>query len=646
MPQLSRATTQNVRASMFLKNDLRQSARIERNLEKKSLRIKKKLVKDRDRTLRALLRSKKDKDRQGGASGLLGLLFGGGIGGALLRNRGKPGSGGGGGLFSRFRKPRVPNTPGELLRMQRGTGNVSRLSRFGRLRNLGRISKANVITNTLFAGFEFAGRKSEGQTNLQAGVGTAGSVTGGILGAAIGQTLIPIPVLGALIGGAVGSTIGGGIADFLTGANRRRKFEEQRVLVSAQKSLFSGALDDFERVLNKFELAAPFLSLKGDEDEFLADRNREIDPFGPKLPPIKPPTDTREIDKDKEKNNKREEQFDEENNKEEINTKEEVNIQRDKKGENFFTKPEFVIPVTAVITAAVMMLMAEPGDLLSFGALATRLGIKKSQLAKVKSTEALMRELQKKNFPGLSKKGIRVRIENAIEKGNRKELERILKESLKRDKNILKRRKIDQDTARKIKELEGSKEFSNLVKEMKKRGLNIKDFLRKGKFLDEATDDLDVLERAIEAAIKSGVKPSEILKKGKVAYDTLLQNRLTRLRELEKIFDANRIQINADRVEDMRKAFEMIQRAKNDFIRLYQKISPTSSSNNLDPSSNNLAMNDSDTATNNFFMGGSNSKKGGLNIFTPNQEIVFGGSSVSPFNAMTKYAENMALLTT
>ena len=42
-------------------------------------------------------------------------------------------------------------------------------------------------------------------------------MTGGILGAAIGQTLIPIPVVGALIGGFIGSSIGGGAADFITG---------------------------------------------------------------------------------------------------------------------------------------------------------------------------------------------------------------------------------------------------------------------------------------------------------------------------------------------------------------------------------------------------------------------------------------------
>ena len=616
MPQISKATTQNLKASMFLKRDLEQSARIERTLERKSLRIKKKLVEDRDRTLKNLLKSNREKDKQGGASGLLGLLFGGGIGGALLRNRGKPG-GGGGGLFSRFRKPRVPNTPGELLRMQKGPKNVSRLSRFSRFRNLGRISKSNVILNTAFAGLEFAGRKESGQTNLQAGVGTAGSVTGGILGAAIGQTLIPIPVVGALIGGFIGSSIGGGVADFLTGANRRRKFEEQRVIVSPQKSLFSGAMDDFDRVLNKFELAVPFLKIDdGDDDEVEPVRRRTFveiikDFFDRPKPP--PP----------------------------------VEVEEPKPETPFFQQPAFVIPVTAVITAAALLLMAEPGDVISFGALAKLLKIKPTQLQKVKNVEKLMEELAKKDMPGLSKKGIRVRIENAAERANRKELERILKESLKRDKNIIKNRKIEQETAKRIKDIEGSKEFSNLVKEMKKRNLNIKDFLRQGKFLDEATDDLDMIQRAIEAANKAGVDPSIILRKGKAAYDTLLQNRLTRLRELERIFEKNRIQINAERVEDMQKAFKMIKQAKDDFIRLFQQVKGKPlSSNDLDGfSSSDIAMVDNEGDSNIIFSS-SNEQQPIVNVINGEQGLAMGGTRVSSFDAMTKYAENMALMTT
>ena len=74
--------------------------------------------------------------------------------------------------------------------------------------------------NTVFAGWEFADRKSSGQTNTQAVIGTGSSLAGGIAGAAIGQALIPIPVVGALIGGGIGSWISTKLADKATGADK------------------------------------------------------------------------------------------------------------------------------------------------------------------------------------------------------------------------------------------------------------------------------------------------------------------------------------------------------------------------------------------------------------------------------------------
>jgi hypothetical protein len=64
------------------------------------------------------------------------------------------------------------------------------------------------------AGYEFASRKEEGQTNTQATVGTAGTAAGGALGAwggaaagaAIGSV---VPVVGTVIGGIAGGLIGG-----------------------------------------------------------------------------------------------------------------------------------------------------------------------------------------------------------------------------------------------------------------------------------------------------------------------------------------------------------------------------------------------------------------------------------------------------
>ena len=82
------------------------------------------------------------------------------------------------------------------------------------------------VLSAVMAGFEFAGRKGAGQTNLQAGVGTAASVGGGLAGAAkgaaVGAVLGPI---GALVGGVIGGVAGSmldlsGVADQVTGANK------------------------------------------------------------------------------------------------------------------------------------------------------------------------------------------------------------------------------------------------------------------------------------------------------------------------------------------------------------------------------------------------------------------------------------------
>lgn len=101
----------------------------------------------------------------------------------------------------------------------------------GILKGLGRFAKGAGPLAILGAGLEFGGRKAEGQTNVQAGLGTAASVAGGLAGAAKGAALgaalgSVIPglgtavggVLGGLIGGFGGSALAGGAADLATGA--------------------------------------------------------------------------------------------------------------------------------------------------------------------------------------------------------------------------------------------------------------------------------------------------------------------------------------------------------------------------------------------------------------------------------------------
>ena len=108
-----------------------------------------------------------------------------------------------------------------------------------RLKNIKGVSKSNVVLNTVFAGFEFADRKSSGQTNTQAAIGTGSSLAGGIAGAAIGQALIPIPVVGALIGGGIGSWISTKLADKATGADKvgAEETEEKKNEIDGQEDL-------------------------------------------------------------------------------------------------------------------------------------------------------------------------------------------------------------------------------------------------------------------------------------------------------------------------------------------------------------------------------------------------------------------------
>ena len=80
------------------------------------------------------------------------------------------------------------------------------------------------ILGTIFSIFDFAERKSAGQTNVQAGVGVGGGILGSIAGAALAATLFPEPAstaaglltLGIL--GTLGYNLGGAGADKITGA--------------------------------------------------------------------------------------------------------------------------------------------------------------------------------------------------------------------------------------------------------------------------------------------------------------------------------------------------------------------------------------------------------------------------------------------
>lgn len=116
------------------------------------------------------------------------------------------------------------------------------------------------LLDVAFAGFDFMSRKSEGQTNLQAGAGAAGGAIGGIagweagaaIGAAIGAAFggigaVPGAIIGGLIGSFAGSSLGGGLADMLTGVNKSKSLTGK-----VGNKPFSESLDKYENVVNKF----------------------------------------------------------------------------------------------------------------------------------------------------------------------------------------------------------------------------------------------------------------------------------------------------------------------------------------------------------------------------------------------------------
>ena len=204
----------------------------------------------------------------GALSGLIDALI---IGSVILAARGEDGFGPGGldkarrpggrrpgvttgrgGQSPRFtnpfrRKPRVtqgggPRRPGAPVTQGRGTPRlpgtrgprgglkVPRLPRLpfgGVARNL-----AGPFINTLLAIWDFSSRKSAGQTNVQAGVGTGGGILGSIAGAAIAATLFPEPLSSAAglltlgILGSLGYALGSTGADKLTGADKVGQYQE------------------------------------------------------------------------------------------------------------------------------------------------------------------------------------------------------------------------------------------------------------------------------------------------------------------------------------------------------------------------------------------------------------------------------------
>jgi len=134
----------------------------------------------------------------------------------------------------------MPGTSPKITQFSRTKTPVSRFLQKQRVtskllgRNL-RLPKTRIgggLFSILMGGLEYKGRLDEGQSHLQAGMGTAGTIGGGIAGskagamagAAIGAMFggvgaVPGAIIGGLIGGIGGSWLGGRAMDAVSGAN-------------------------------------------------------------------------------------------------------------------------------------------------------------------------------------------------------------------------------------------------------------------------------------------------------------------------------------------------------------------------------------------------------------------------------------------
>ena len=289
--------SRNKKISSALVADMKGSFAVSRTLERQSLELKRKLVKERKIAYTALAaRGRGDGKGAGVGSGLLGGALG--IRGLRMASRFL--GGGGGGLVTRGRGggPKFPRLPGGGPRIT--GGNRFRLPRLGggaRITGGGNALRGARVgpLAVAFTALDFGTRLGDGQNLTQATVGAggglAGALAGGAAGAKIGATIGTFfgPGIGTAIGGAIGfaggSIIGGmagsGIADFFTGANRRREFETKRTVAIATKTSFSEALDKFDRVLDKF---AKF----GRSGILLGFRDEVDDEVGPGLDDILP----------------------------------------------------------------------------------------------------------------------------------------------------------------------------------------------------------------------------------------------------------------------------------------------------------------------------------------------------------------------
>lgn len=186
----------------------------------------------------------------GSAGNLLKNLASGALDAAQFVSGFFPGAGEVGKPKSASGKPKLPTSAGSKIR-------------FSGIRSIG-------IANAIFSGLDFATGLSEGESVGKAAAGAGGSLAGSLLGGAIGQTLIPIPGVGFVIGSMAGGFLGGYAADRAVEATsgnaslEQKQKERLKAQEASQKNLatddkkipgimrqFSDSVDKFEKFANQ-----------------------------------------------------------------------------------------------------------------------------------------------------------------------------------------------------------------------------------------------------------------------------------------------------------------------------------------------------------------------------------------------------------
>lgn len=179
-------------------------------------------------------------DSFGSAGGLLSSLLGGALDlGGFIRGM-FPGKGKKiGGAQSAPGAPTKPKIQGSKLNI-------------GGSRSIG-------IVNAVFAGLDFATGLQEGESVGKSAAGAGGALAGSLLGGAIGQTLIPIPGLGYVLGSAAGGFLGGWTGDRVYdavsgegGSSVEEKTKERLIEQEKKQKSSISKVGGFEEVLMRF----------------------------------------------------------------------------------------------------------------------------------------------------------------------------------------------------------------------------------------------------------------------------------------------------------------------------------------------------------------------------------------------------------